>query len=314
MVAGPVRGLRLEREPDAATLEEGSQLEVTLRVRRGRLPLAGGWLATGADGDRMPLRRASGRPVRVGVPLPRRGRHQLVPARVRVGDPFGMYAHDLAFPPLDTLVLPRLEPVTVAPGAAAGLGASGRQRASNTASMEVDSLRPHRPGAPASRIHWPTVARTGTLIERRLTDEAERLPLVVVDPQRPQDADALDRALRAAASLCVHLARTGGCSLLLPGDRRAQAIDADLHAWPALHARLALVEADELPGAASAHRAGIVLWVTARAGGVPPRLARVRAGERYLVGVVPRAGRAPAFTVAGCYGQRLRAGPEARAA
>jgi uncharacterized protein (DUF58 family) len=158
------------------------------------------------------------------------------------------------------------------------------------------------------------VARTGTLVERRLTDEAERLPLVVVDPHRPAGEEALDRALRAAASLCVHLARQGGCTLLLPGERRAQAIDPDLHAWPALHSRLALISAGEAPGAAAANRAGVVLWVSARSGGIPPGLARAAAGERYLVSPFPLAGRRAAFRVAGCTGQRLRAGAEARAA
>ena len=62
-------------------------------------------------------------------------------------------------------------------------------------------------------------------------------------------------AVRAAASLCVHLAREGGCALLLPGDRRPVDIGHDLGAWPALHARLALVEAGGAPPARRARAA-----------------------------------------------------------
>ena len=48
-------------------------------------------------------------------------------------------------------------------------------------------------------------------------------------------------AVRACASLAVHLARHGGCALLLPGDRRPVTLDPELAGWPHLHARLALV-------------------------------------------------------------------------
>ena len=46
-------------------------------------------------------------------------------------------------------------------------------------------------------------------------------------------------AVRAAASLCVHLARASGCAVLLPGDRRPVEIGHDMGAWPGVHVRLA---------------------------------------------------------------------------
>ena len=125
-----------------------------------------------------------------------------------------------------------------------------------SAEIEMESLRPYREGAPASRIHWPTVARVGTLMERRLLADSDSQPLVVVDSTEPADEAALDKAVRAAASLCVHLARKGGCSVLLPGDRRAVDLGADLAGWPALHARLALVEPVTGAPAASGPPAG----------------------------------------------------------
>jgi uncharacterized protein (DUF58 family) len=180
--------------------------------------------------------------------------------------------------------------------------------------MEVDSVGPYRVGTPASRIHWPSVAKTGRLMERRLIADADRLPLIVVDPRPPGSEDALDVALRAAASLCVHLARLGGCALLLPGDRRAAPIDRDLHAWPALHARLAVVQAEDgVPNGAQVTRARAVLWVTPGAS-APAALWRAGATVRFLITPRPLAGLPVSFTVAGCAGQQLRGAGAARVA
>src|SRR4029078_12472989 len=97
-------------------------------------------------------------------------------------------------------------------------GAAARMSAGETG---LAGGREPRPGSPASRIHWPAVARGHGLMERKLISEADSRPLVVLDPRTPASQDALDAAVRAAASLCVHFARRSGCSLLLPGDRRA---------------------------------------------------------------------------------------------
>ncbi|MEJ7715877.1 MAG: DUF58 domain-containing protein [Thermoleophilaceae bacterium] len=138
--------------------------------------------------------------------------------------------------------------------------------AGSAAELDLDGLRAYRTGTPASRIHWPAVARSGEMLERRLTAEADSAPLVVLDTTRPPSPEALDAAVRAAASLCVHLARRGGAALLMPGDRRPAALAADMAGWPALHVRLALVEAASArPALARIRRAGAVLWVSARA-------------------------------------------------
>ena len=94
-------------------------------------------------------------------------------------------------------------------------GVMGRRLDASLAELEIDGLRPYREGAPASRIHWPTVARRGEILERRLVAELDAAPLIVVDPSAPSGEEDLDKAVRAAASLCVHLAREGGCAVLL---------------------------------------------------------------------------------------------------
>jgi hypothetical protein len=178
--------------------------------------------------------------------------------------------------------------------------------AAHAAELELDSLRPYRPGSPASRIHWPTVARTGEMIERRLIADVDLRPLVVVDPRRPASEEALDMAVRAAASLTVHLARAGGCALLLPGDRRAADVEPDLRAWAPLHARLALLEAEDgAPVAARVERSGAVFWVAAGASAAPAGLSRAAAAARYLVTPAPTGGARVEFTVAGCSVQRV---------
>ncbi|HEX7610865.1 MAG TPA: DUF58 domain-containing protein, partial [Solirubrobacteraceae bacterium] len=147
--------------------------------------------------------------------------------------------------------------------------------------------------------HWATVARTGTFLERRLHSERDRLPLVVLDSRRPADIGCLDAAVRATASLCVALAERGRCSLLLPGEQRALDLSSGLGAWPAVHARLAVVE----PGGAlmwsSIERAEVVLWVTADRQ-PDPRIGRRGGTSHFIVSPFPQAGRAVLFDVAGC--------------
>jgi uncharacterized protein (DUF58 family) len=278
-----------------------------LEVTPGLVRPPGGELVEPLLGRPLRVGRRPPRRTRVDVRFGRRGRRTLSPATLRIRDPLGLAEQVLESTPIDVVVLPRIEPV-LAPGGDAGGGISGRtsRPLAAAAEVELDALRPYRPGTPAGRIHWPTVARTGDVLERHLIADADSLPLVVLDPRRPPSEDALDRAVRAAASLCVHLGRAGGCALLLPGDRRAAEIDRDLHGWPALHIRLALVEADDRPPvAARLERAGALFWVAAGAGVPPPGLARAAASERYLVTPVPSGPAAASFVVAGCAGRPL---------
>jgi uncharacterized protein (DUF58 family) len=305
-VALAAAGAAVERTGGPHAVEEERVWPLTLDLRPGLLPPPGGELVEPLLEHPLGL-RGTPRRTRVEVRFERRGRHVLEPARLVIRDPLGLATRELRSPPLELIVLPRIEPVLApARGDATGPpGRAGRPLAA-AAEVELDALRPYRPGAPAARIHWPTVARSGEVMERRLTADADSLPLVVLDPRRPPSADALDRAVRAAASLCVHLARQGGCALMLPGDRRASEIDPDLHAWGPLHVRLALVEADDrVPVPGRLERAGALYWVAAGAGTPPQGLARAAAAERYLVTPVPSGPAAGSFVVAGCAGRPL---------
>ncbi len=309
------RGAALLRSPSTTAVEEHAALPLTVRVRRSRLPLPGAELRAWPGGPALASPHSRDATVIAAASFPRRGRHRLEPASLLISDPLGLCARSVSSTADEVLVLPRVEPVLLEElgGESAILGRPGRD--AGGAATEFDSLRPYRPETPASRIHWSTLARTMALMERHLLDDADQRPVVVVDPQEPTSTEDLDRAVRAASSLSVHLARHGGCALLLPGDRRPIPLDPELRGWPEAHARLALLEPRAgAPALAALTRADTVLWVTATdrpsAG-----LARLRVPVHYLVSPHPEAHRPIVFSVAGCSGQRVeRAGRAASAA
>lgn len=313
---------RLERTLGPPRISEEEPYPVRLATRGWLPPPPGSTLEEPLLARSLPVAGRRTRRAQVNVHFARRGRRAVAPARLVVRDPLGLAERTIVSAPGEVLVLPRVEPVTAGAGggADAAAGRTAGSRASEGAEVELDALRPYRPGAPASRIHWPTVARTGTMVERRLVSDSDLRPLVVLDPRRPASEEALDRAVRAAASLCVHLAAPAGVALLLPGDRRVTEIDPALHAWPAAHARLALVEAgDRPPAPPRADRGGAIFWVTADPArdprrGLPRAFAGATAGERFLVQAAPMPGGRSAFSVAGCTGHRLGRGRRSVAA
>jgi hypothetical protein len=215
------------------------------------------------------------------------------------------------------VVLPRIDPVRWAGsgadprGQSAGSGnaSDAISRRGGLAQFEVDGLRPYRDGSPASRIHWPAVARTGEMIERRLVAGGEPRPLIVFDPRGAPDPGHRERAMRAAASLCVEFARTGGCDLLLPGERRPLTIDAALRSWPEAHVRIAVSDPTAGPALLPALRGSAVLWVTAGRG-LPGSLRGLRGGSFLITPTGSR--RVAAFRVSGCFGYPIDAMAERR--
>jgi uncharacterized protein (DUF58 family) len=311
-------GARLIRRPGPPTVIEDHPFPLRIELRAGKLPPPGGELLDPLLGWPVPIGGRWLRRVRINVRFARRGRRHLEPGLLVIRDPLGLCARERPGEGgEDVLVLPRIEPVLAPGGAGAGAGdqalagvsagLAGRRLDASVAELEIDGLRPYRTGAPASRIHWPSVARSGEMLERRLVAELDSAPLVVLDATAPASEEALDCAVRAAGSLAVHLARATGCALLLPGDRRPAELGPDLAGWQTLHARLALVEAGaEPPAMARAPRGGAVLWVTASDLRRAPRvLERVTAAARFLVTPNPLPAHRAVFTVAGCTGQAL---------
>jgi len=161
--------------------------------------------------------------------IDRPGAHMLGPAPLRLLDDLGLFARATAGgAPESVLVLPEpLPPQHLRRGGAEVNG-----------DPEPDGLRPYVPGTPMSRVHWPSAARGGGLQERHFVSGRDQLPLVVVDTST---ATVVDAIARQAAGIVLALARTGGCRVLLPGDRLPTTLD-DLGGWPAMHRRLATLE------------------------------------------------------------------------
>jgi uncharacterized protein (DUF58 family) len=305
------RGIRVTRRVGVTRAMEEQPVPVTVTVTGARP------LPTGAVLDPLlpaPAPLATGRRatrVRIDVRFARRGRKVLAPPRVAVGDPFGLLVRVVRgadVEPDEVLILPRIEPV-LSPGS--GGEASGSlqlgRRSSVAAEIELDGLRPAREGTSASRMYWPSLAKGGELLERRLRADSDTRPLVVLDPRGAVAEEDLDAAVRATASLAVHLAHAGGCALLIPGDRRPASLEPGLVGWPHVHARLALVDGSAVPPLAGlAARRGPIVYVAARRLSRPPRaLAHAPGGGRVLVVPAEIAGRRAAFAVAGCLGYEL---------
>ncbi|MCW2982652.1 MAG: hypothetical protein JWR63_222, partial [Conexibacter sp.] len=171
VIAG-ARGVRATRTVGVARAMEEEPVSVDIRVTSPRPLPTGGVLdpllpapAPLATGRRMTR-------VRIEVRFARRGRKVLAPPRVAVRDPFGLMVRVARGPrmePDEVLILPRIEPVQ-APGSGGespGTLQFGR-RSSVAAEIELDGLRPAREGTSASRMYWPSLAKGGELLERRL--------------------------------------------------------------------------------------------------------------------------------------------------
>lgn len=303
-------GASVERSVGARRAAEGEAVHGRLRARAGVLGLLGARLDDALVGDRaLPWQRQV--TLRVDARFARRGRRDLPPPAIAFADPLGLARARVqgAGPAESLLVLPRIEPVVAAgrAGDGDGTGAGGRRSGYGAAEVEIDGLRPAQEGAPATRIHWPALARGAGLMERRLRPEADARPMIALDARMPASMDALDAAVRATASLAVHLARRGGVALLLPGDRRPALLESDLHGWAAQHVRLALLEGGggPMPAALSGRRGPLLLVVA----NVPARLPRLLvaspSARRILIVPGAMAGRRASFRVAGCEGYLL---------
>jgi uncharacterized protein (DUF58 family) len=323
------RGASIERTLDSERVVEDEPIEATIDVKRGHWGLPGAAVLDPLAGEPVSIRSpmsivsgASSASVRIVASFPRRGIRRIEPPTLVVSD-----ALDLArverlssSPAQELLVLPRTERVRWVPGAGEKWRrATGAAPLESFGATEVDGLRPYRQGTPASRIHWPALARGAGLLERRLRADTETRPLVVVDARCAGPSEHLDAAVRAAASLVLELGTHTGCGLLLPGEYRPIEIEPDLTAWPVAHARLALVEGGpgtRAPGLAPGARSAQVLYVAAtQHARLPAGLAG--AGVRAAILVVPiglatHPRHEASFEVAGCLGFVVGAGRRVR--
>lgn len=298
-------GASVARALDRRSVMEDEPLSVRIEARSGTFPLPPGYVDEPLLPEPAPL--SAGRRVsrlRIEVSFARRGRRRLAPVTLVLRDPLGLAERAISAGEGDeVLVLPKIVPVRTVAAGGEDTGAHARALLTAAAETEIDGLRTHPESAPANRIHWPSLAKGGDIMERKLVAEADSRPLVVLDPRGARRPEDLDAAVRAAGSLVVHFARRTGCALLLPGDRRAVTIEADMGAWPAAHVRLALLGDQAGPALSAAlNRRGLILFVSARRVERPPRGLGRTPGGQLLVVPGEIGDRRAVLTVAGCTG------------
>jgi uncharacterized protein (DUF58 family) len=209
---------------------EDHPVDVDFQVRGlGRLPLSVRLEAQVDVNSWVPLGERGGT---LQLTIGRRGSWQLAPSRLRLRDVLGIFERwVLAGQPEPLLLLPVPDlTVPIPPRQDAGAG-----------DLDLDGLQPYVPGTPIGRIHWPTLARGAGLQQRRLAAPPSGLPVVVVDTTSASDPRTVDWAGRAAAGAILRLVGSGGCRVLLPGDRTATTVTDAAATWRGVHRRLALV-------------------------------------------------------------------------
>ena len=149
-----------------------------------------------------------------------------------------------------------------------GRASDATSRRGGLAQFEVDGLRPYREGSPG--VADPLARRGAERRDDRAAADRRRRASAAASSSTRAAATATqrERAMRAAASLCVELARSGGCDLLVPGERRALSIDPSLRTWPEAHVRIAVSDPHSGPPMPQGGSGAAVLWVTA--GTLPP--------------------------------------------
>lgn len=291
--------LALVRSVSPRTVAAGQAAQVSLVVtNEGRAPsgvllmedqlpyLLGTRPRFVVDGARPGWRRHISYQVRSDV----RGRFEVGPMTVRIGDPFGLVELGRAFRTTAPLVVtPRTVPLPAVPldGGYTGSG-ENRPRSFATGSAEDVTVREYRQGDDLRRVHWRSSARVGELMVRREEQPWQSRATVVLDNRliahRGEGvASSLETAVTAAASVAAHLIRRGYSVRLVTAsgmdastlvDRRESGPDAG----PVMEA-LAVVASDHraaLDASWLVDRARDSLTVAILGGVLPPDVATLR--------------------------------------
>jgi hypothetical protein len=156
------------------------------------------------------------RQIEYAVQADLRGKYDIGPLRVRVGDPFGLLELHRTFTKTATLVvIPPTEPLPPIGlrGAWTGSG-DNRPRPFASGSAADVTVRDYRLGDDLRRVHWRSTARVGSLMVRREEQPWQSRCTLLVDNRarvhRGQGAhSSVERAVTAAASIAVHLTAQG---------------------------------------------------------------------------------------------------------
>lgn len=143
-----------------------------------------------------------------------RGEYRLGPARVRTGDPFGLYPVErIDSLNLNLLVYPKVVPVDL--GKLNLTGLAGERAVPKTIyedSSRTMGARDYRIGDPFKRVHWKASARRGELQARVYESTTSLSTVLVLDVAGfggCEREDDFELAVTAAASLAAAISGTG---------------------------------------------------------------------------------------------------------
>ena len=162
-----------------------------------------------------------------------RGRFSIGPLRMDLSDPFALTKVRLEFGDRDDLVVfPEVEELDRAPSSQYGSGAgeSASRQLFRTAE-EFYTMREYVLSDDFRRIHWPSVARRGKLMIRQDESARRSLATIVLDTRLgafgQSYSEPFERAVSVAATLGVHLSRSGFALRLATGGPRPVPVSED---------------------------------------------------------------------------------------
>jgi uncharacterized protein (DUF58 family) len=138
-----------------------------------------------------------------------RGRRRLPRLRAVTAFPFGLFIK--IGPPLlydeEVLVFPAVHPVRMREVWESVSGEAAARRRGR--GHDLYNLRAYRAGDEPHLIHWPTSAKSGSLMVRELEEDATEDTRIVLVGAGAANGKRLEQAISEAASLAVHLLHSG---------------------------------------------------------------------------------------------------------
>ena len=261
------RGHRMQRRLLPDRLAAGSPVRVSLDLERDSIGV-GAWSVveeavppqlTGAPTLAVPSGWGRLRTVHhYQLATQVRGRYQIGPSVWATTDPLGLACTRRRLGGTNLLtVTPAIHRLgETARGTGAGMTGESAQLRSSLLGPDDALIREYRPRDEMRRIHWPSTARTGTLMVRREERAWEPSALILLDNRVSAHTglganSSFEWAVSAAASIGVHLldggydidlTDAGGASLAAEGDSVREALLDHL-------TDIDLIEADDLSGA-----------------------------------------------------------------
>ncbi|MEO8424933.1 MAG: DUF58 domain-containing protein [Actinomycetota bacterium] len=251
-----LRGIEVERRAPAEVVqgeEAFVDLIVTNRARGIRLGLTlddphvaptSLYLTKVSPGERVEL--VTLRPAR------KRGVQEATVVTLRSAAPFGVADRRRTLTVAgSTIVLPAVLPLGPLPflATASDPNRSARSIAHRGSGPEYLGVREYRPGDSPRHVHWPSTARTGTVMVRELEEERSQRLAIVVDTLTDvgDEGSPLDACCTAAASI-ARVALAGGHTMRMIASHPGRGVDvADDVDEGSLRRRLAAIVPDGVP-------------------------------------------------------------------